>query len=192
MGGWEPPDGLYGEVVSIISGLQEELENYLNRPVEPIQIRENVFSDGKGCLYLSVTPVHKIVSYGVNSTFALPGIVGEIPSPMERDPSLLDDSRVIDKSNVDHNLLLPGGMQGLWPNTGYLVEYIGGYNGYTINSIKLALKRVAAREIATNHVDTSGLRIGITEQTDSGDQRYLGWAGEEFNRLQRYRRRLIV
>jgi hypothetical protein len=192
MGGLEPPDGMYNELALIISGLQQELENYLNRPVEPIQIRENVISDSKGCLYLGVTPVHKIISYGVNTVYAPEGIVGGLPSPMERDPILDPEARVVDKTNVNPNLLIPGGMRGLWPNTGYLVEYIGGYNGYATEAVKLALKRVAAREYSTNHVDTQGLRIGLFEQTEVGDQRYLGWAGEELKRLQRLRRRIVI
>lgn len=194
MGGLKPRPGMRKVMAEVIAGTQEALENYLNRPVEPVQIREYVVSNSKGFVHLSVYPVHRVLRYGVNVVPGYDELPVNIPPVMTRDPIHDVDDRVLDRAYPQPQSgfsIGPGGLYTYAPNTPVMVEYIGGLNGYTINAIKQAIKRVAAREWAENNVDTVGSRQGVVGETEVGDQRSIGWANDELRALQRHRRRVV-
>lgn len=184
----------------VLAGVQEELETYLNRPLEPVQIREAVVSDEAGVAYLSVTPVHKIVSVnwignyhdiGPQSPEAL-----FVPSPIDRDPLIGDDGRVIDLVGQSYSSfptpiaggVFLGGIRG-W----YVIEYVGGWIGASERGLKNSIIRVARREVEnTTNADQLSLRQGNGESATPGDTREIGWTMDELIRWDRLRRRVIV
>jgi len=195
LGGYDPEHpSMLEEMANILEGVQLQLETWLNRPVELVQVREVALTDGKGNLYLSVTPLRKLISYGVG--------VGSITAPettytpYTRTPDALIgvDGRMIEKT--DHRFAAPTYSNGRYfmgmPNTGYIVEYIGGIDGTQCPDIKLAIKRVAAREFTQAHVDVVGQRQGHAEDVEVGDNRTIGWTTAELTQLQRYRRRIAL
>lgn len=193
MGGLDLSDAQRETMKMIIAGVQESLEAFLNRPVEPVQVRELCEANYNGEAILSVTPVHNILSvqHVANGSNLISHVT--YPSPMERDVTLETDDRTLDKlpGAMTNYQIVPGGLKIGFKRT-VIVDYIGGYRGSTENAIKLAIMRVVAREWATNHVNTAGLRQGVTEQTEVGDSRFLGWATDELNALSRYRRRVVI
>src|SRR5690349_14309510 len=146
MGGMNPMPGQTETIAMILQGVQEQLELWLNRPVELVQIREIVRSDRQGYLHLSVTPIKKVVSVGVTS--AIDGVYPETgpvtPYTIVRDASLDEDARVIDRAYGFANNYQReyGGLRVNSPCTWYVVEYIGGYNGAQDNALRLAILRV--------------------------------------------------
>jgi hypothetical protein len=187
------------EAERTLSGVQQELETYCNRPLELVQIREVVRADWQGMANLSISPVWKIISnysldqldHGINV------FTPYIPPPMERDP-LIDEVTgrplvdMLTTPNVGEPMIIPGAMVVDLPTAYYVVEYIGGWNGYTINGLKQAIKRVAAREMEGQHDNTLSLRQGNAEAAAPGDSRPKGWTQEELQQFDRYRRRVIV
>ena len=193
LGGYEPPDGLQLEMVDVLQGTQQQLEVYLNRPVELVQVREIAYSDAIGRIYLSVTPVHKILSLGTDVTLSSAPSVTTTPYTMTADPSIGDEGRVIDRAGWrNRSNFRPGGLTVTYPNLAHVVEYVGGIDGNQHEDIKLAIKRVAAREYTQGHVDTAGLRVGQIEDVEAGDSRNPGWTNGELKSLERYRRRLFL
>ena len=196
MGGLNPLPGQTETIAMILQGVQEQLEKWLNRPVELVQIRENIRSDKQGFLQLSVTPLVKVLSVGnfmdVNTVYPEQDVVE--PYVISRDPSLDDDSRIIDKSyrfasNYGREY---GGIRVARSCTWHTVEYIGGYNGQDDAALKLSILRVAAREYRKNNVDNVGLNEGITDDVQPGDSRNVGWTKEELTQLERLRRRVYL
>ena len=180
-------------MASVIAGVQETLEAYLNRPVEPVQIREVAVANFQGVLYLSASPVWEVISCG--TTVDTAPLTRTITPVQERSPLLQEDGRLIDKwptAAGSFYRLVPGGLNVGMPGYAFYVEYIGGYKGYLDEALKLAIKRVAAREWASNHIGGSGNRVGQAEQTEVGDARFLGWSADELKMMQRLRRRLVV
>lgn len=194
MGGWN--DYNDGAISDVLLGVQQELETWLNRPLEYIQIREIVQSDRQGFLYLSVTPVRKVISCGVTTASDLIDVPDNLVEPyvMVRDALLDEDARIVDRTTAYTTSFRPAA-GGLWVNapfTSYLVEYIGGYNYYTDEALKLAIKRVAAREVRRYYVDDASMNLGGLDNTEQGDTRLVGWTKEELTRLERYRRRVYL
>jgi hypothetical protein len=194
LGGYQMTSGVEQEAVSILLATQQQLETYLNRTVELVQVREVALADGLGNLYLSVTPVRKIISYGVNVATQSTIDIQPIPYEMIPDLSLGDDARLIDKVSYKGAgaRFRPYGMNVPLSGYPYYIEYIAGLDGTKEEQIKAAIKRVAAREFIRNHVDTAGLRTGHVEDTEVGDTRTIGWTIGELQGLQRYRRRIVV
>lgn len=199
MGGLDPDqDGSHTGrelMASILAGTQEQLEIYLNRPIEYVQIREVVRSNSRGFLYLSVTPVRKIISCGVTTAYPTDLSENFIPPVMERDNLLDEEARLVDKTLEFGNgqpLVVPGGLQIGGGCSNYLVEYIGGYKGYADSAMKLGIMRVAAREYGVNNVSTAGMEVGQIDQTKDGDRRNVGWTTDELVKFQRHRRRIII
>lgn len=196
MGGMNPLPGATETIAMILQGVQEQLELWLNRPVELVQIRENVRSDRQGYLHLSVTPIKKVVSVGVTSAIDAvnpnTGIVN--PYTLVRDPSLDDDARVIDRaySYATNYQREYGGLRVNSPCTWYVVNYIGGYDGGQDSALKLAILRVAAREYRKNHVDQIGTREGTPDEVEPGDKKDVGWTKDELTQLERIRRRVYL
>lgn len=196
MGGMNPLPGQTETIAMILQGVQEQLEVWLNRPVETIQIRENVRSDRQGFLHLSVTPVQRVLSIGVTSAsdVAYPEENVVEKYPMVLDPSIPEDSRLVDRSpryasNYGREY---GGIRVNMPCTWHMVEYIGGYDGTNDHAMKLAILRVAAREYRKNNVSMAGLAEGTVDEVQPGDDRDVGWAANELKQLERHRRRVYL
>lgn len=187
------------EAESTLSGIQEELETYCNRPLELVQIRELVKADYDGYANVSISPVWKIISVQSmeSSPYSNAAFVPYIPAPMDRDP-LIDPTTgrpLVDwltTPNVGQPLAIPGAIMVDSPDLYYIVEYVAGWNGYTINGLKQAIKRVAAREMEGNHDNTLSLRQGAAEVAAPSDPRPKGWTDDELKKFDRYRRRVIV
>lgn len=195
MGGYGPQEGQTEVIAMILQGVQEQLELWLNRPVEIVQIRENVRSDRQGYLHLSVTPVKKVISVGVTTAIDTLTPETEVKNPytIVRDPALDDDARIIDKAYRSASTMREyGGLRVNSPCSWFTVEYLGGYDGIHDTALKLAIMRVAAREFRKNHIDTIGLREGTPDETDPGDDRNIGWTKDELTQLERIRRRVYL
>lgn len=186
----------------IIPGIQEELELFLNRPLEPVQVRESTYVDYEGKVTLSVSPVWRILSAQYSDGVVVPTTV-YYPPVTSQDPSV---QRRVDLSAVGMGALpyrLPVSALGLsmasygfgygYLNQTYLiVEYIGGYLGYTDNALKMNVLRVVARECERMFDDTASVRQGQLEAAGESDKREKGWTEDELNRLRRLKRRVIV
>lgn len=192
------------EAASILSGVQGELETYCNRPLELVQIRELVTTDGSGYANVSVSPVHKVIA----TTAVEAGMVTLpanfytpiYPAPMERDTLIGEAGRMIDNVRtggraVGDPLIVPGGIGIGAPNAIYVIEYIGGYDLVSMpqyQSVRTAIKRVAAREVGPMYDDTIDLRSGNAEKNREPDNRDKGWTEDELKKFDRLRRRVVV
>lgn len=196
MGGMNPLPGQTETIAMILQGVQEQLELWLNRPVETIQIRETVRSDRQGYLHLSVTPVQRVLSVGVTSAsdVAYPEVGVVEKYPMVRDATTSEDIRVIDRSPRYANNYQReyGGLRVNMPCTWHQVEYLGGYDGAQDNALKLAILRVAAREYRKNNTTEAGLNEGTIDEVQPGDNRDIGWTKNELTQLERLRRRVYL
>lgn len=192
------------EAQSILNGVQGELETYCNRPLELVQIRELVTTDGSGYANISISPVHKVIAMTAVEAgmVALPVnyYTPLYPAPMERDALIGGAGRMINNVRnsgqpVGDPLIVPGGIGVGVPNSVYVIEYIGGYDLKTMpqyESVRTAIKRVAAREVGPMYDDTIDLRSGSAEKNREPDNRGKGWTEDELLRFQRLRRRVIV
>jgi hypothetical protein len=70
------------------------------------------------------------------------------------------------------------------------VTYIGGYDGRNDEGLKVAILRVAAREISENQDETVGINAG--EVTGRPQPNILGWTTEELRQWDHLRRRVVV
>lgn len=199
MGGLALKDHQRDTMELIIKGVQRGLEDYLNRTIEPARVRERVKASNRGFLHLSNTPVIKVLSLDTNVN-SLDGYQGRTVTRLDPADSLLDDLTfdIDPEYQFDRypfsdgvNQIVPGGLS-VAPNQFYYVDYVGGLNGYLDSSFKLSIMRVVAREWASNHVYTEGLRSGTPDQTEVGDARFLGWSTDELKAFDRYRRRTVI
>lgn len=192
------------EAAEILSGVQGELETYCNRPLELVQIRELVTTDGQGYANVSVSPIHKVISRtAVEAGLIAPftGFFSPIyPAPMERDILVGEEGRMINNVRtgglaVGDPLIVPGGFGAGYPNSAYIVEYVGGYdlkNMPQYKSVQSAIKRVAAREVGPMYDDSIDLRSGDATKNREPDNRGKGWTDDELARFDRLRRRVVV
>lgn len=183
------------DAAATLLGVQNELEMYLNRPVQPLHIREARMSDTTGYLNLSVSPIWRIIKTDMVETLFQPDpfFTPPVLSPMEdqTDVVRLSIDYVRASTNFGDPLLVPGGYYIGYPNAWYIVEYVGGYMGYFDNALKQAIKRVASREVQQNHDDTLSLRDDAATEGRSRDQRETGWTEGELKKLDRLRRRVL-
>jgi hypothetical protein len=186
-------------IATILIGVQQELEEYLNRPVQIVQVREYIQCDVNGYANVKYAPVTKIISMTqLNSSFS--GWENEFtiafePPEFVRDISLSADAQVDDAWGTEpfgKPIVVPGaiyfGVPGVW----IAVEYLAGYNGYRNEQMRLGIMRVAAREVTGLHDNTLSLREGSAEPAANPDPRPKGWQPEELAAFDRYRRRVVV
>lgn len=192
LGGYEFTPGLEQEAINTLTAAQNQLETYLNRPVELVQVREATQADRFGRVFFSVTPVVKLIAWGNDVTIGTVPTTTIVPYTITPDPLIGDEGRVVDKLWVNYNNADLYELDTLLPNMRYIVEYIAGIDGTVHEDIKVAIKRVAAREYSRNHVATGGLRIGNIEDIEEGDTRNVGWTPSELQALQRYRKRIAL
>ncbi|AYQ99237.1 head-to-tail complex protein [Brevibacterium phage Cantare] len=180
----------------ILDGVINELEMYINRPVQVRNARELVRTDIAGFARLAYSPVQAVtkVSY-VNSSnlSAYPSRDYPIDELVE-DPNV----QVMDMvpANLGYGLITSGGINLGAPNAHFIIEYRGG-GGDRINqylpAIKLAVLRTASREWEHLHKDTVRINNGdIGDDVDPGVIKMRGWDTEELKKFDRIRRRAIV
>lgn len=182
-----------------LAGTQQDLENYLNRPLEPVQMREFAQSDGGGYFNTSVSPVLKVIRLDpVEIPYAhLP--LNWIGSPyaapvIERDALIGPNGKLLDHfmPTIGDPVVVPGGIFIGYDASWYAVEYVAGYNGFMDEGLKQAIKVVAARSMGTIHDDTLSLRSGNAERATEPDTRGQGWTMDEKMSWDRLRRRVVV
>lgn len=191
----------------LLMGVQQELENYLSRPLEPVQVREVLRADQRGYLNPSVTPIHKVILLEAVDTLETgfdPLYDGYVPPVAARDPLIGENGRLLDhlypvvNDPIIHGngiyigeMVQRGGFDGGF-NADYAVDYVGGYNGYVDSALKMDILRVAAREMAPNHDKTVSLRGDQAQAASEGDTRPRGWTLEELQGWDRLRRRVVA
>lgn len=181
-----------------LAGTQDDLEEYLNRPVEPVQMRELLVADAQGYVTPSITPILKVLSVtaATDVGFDLSGwATPYMPPVMERDP-LIDPTNGRMQDNllpvVGDPIILASGIFAGFPFSQFAVEYIGGYNGFHINGMKKAIMIVASRSMAPNHDKSFSLRKGDPEKSPETDPRVQGWTEDELKQWERQRRRVMA
>lgn len=185
----------------ILPGIQSELENYLRRPVELTHVREQLAADQEGYIWFTVTPVVDIVSVTRSD-----GDTISIPRPKPQPIPPMADIPIIERK-----LVLPGVGLGAYPYklyvgpllfnvpslfltqapVSYLAEYIGGIDGTSVPGLKMAILRVAAREVEKQFDETLSLRGGATEAASNSDDRPKFWTQEELEQWDTLRKPLV-
>jgi hypothetical protein len=186
----------------VLPGVQQQLEQYLGRPVEPMHVREaRPFTDGR--IWLTVSPVWQILSYDWQGqgTFQ-PTTYVPAPLPPSNMARTWDDASTGMNGSpngtfVDLGVMPPGYFFMASDIMSYvpvsvIVEYIGGYNGFADQALKLAIERVAAREVERLYDNTIGLRDGSGQPAGDSDPRPKGWQPDELAAFDRIRRRVVA
>lgn len=168
----------------VLDGVQQQLETYLNRPIQPVQVRERVRTDPFGDVYLSVSPVHTIISVRDEAGSVPQGVVDSTPLSEE------DYDRVYD-AMPDSWQIFPGGLHLGSTEKSYVVEYVGGYNGYVDQALKLSILEVASRTMTVNHDDVLTIRGDMAREVPA-ESMVKAWKPEELKMLERLRRRTVV
>jgi hypothetical protein len=196
MNGINLSDSQRSNVELLLRGTQEDLEDYLNRPVQPMQVREYLVTDAAGYANVRVSPVHKVLHAEPLEATQFPFLESAAfeSTPLVLDESLEEPARVLDLwgAGAGDYRIVPGGFYVGVPDAWYAVEYIGGYNGYADDKIKVAIMRVVAREVERNNDVTMNLRAGNADKGTESDSRASGWSPPELAAFDRLRRRVIV
>ena len=168
-------------------------DSYLHRPVEPVRSRELVRVDRSGFVNVRHTPVTavlRIQNYGSTLPAVPQNVVPNYTPATIPDVSLSDYAPV----NNGDNIIVPGGVKYGNPGDHVLIEYLaGGSKRITdrLPQIRLAIMRVAAREVQFMHDDTMSLRNAqASPLADTIPQK--GWTREELQRFDRLRRRMVA
>lgn len=193
----------------VLPGIQQELENYLNRPIEPMHVREARQPDCDGRIWPTVTPVIKMISIDyspVGGSVQTPNPPLYVPAALSPDPGVAREwDPAITPTQAPNWLVQQQGSSFItipgftWDPSmsvtmpGYvLIEYIGGYNGYIDTALKLDILRVAAREVERVYDNAVTLTDGAAQQKVSSDPRTKGWTPDELAQWDRLRRRVVV
>ena len=186
-------------VEEVLAGIQQDLEDHINRPLQPVQVREYIQTDSLGYANVRVSPVWKVIRRdqmdGMTSFLSYDLTTPYVPPVLERDPLIGEDGTVIDYWGVESwgaPIHVPGGIFIGVPDTWFAIEYVGGALGFMNQKVKLAIMRVAAREVTGLHDNTLSLRQGNAEPAADPDPRPKGWTDEELQRFERMRRRVII
>lgn len=169
----------------VLDGTQQQLELYLGRPVQPVQVREKRRSDGSGDLALSVTPVAQVISIRMVNQTDL-SIPSKDTTPLSED----EIDRLWD-GMPEPLTAVPGGLHVGRAFGWYIIEYIGGYNGYVDDALKLAILEVASRTMTVNHDDVLSIKDDIAREPANAASIQKGWRPEELQQFDRLRRRIV-
>lgn len=169
----------------VLDGTQQALELHLNRPVQPVQVRETRRSNGSCDLHLSVTPVHTVISIRVVGQSNL--------STYTPDTTALSSGELdrIWDAMPEMDCIVPGGITVGSPDTWYTVEYIGGYNGWVDDALKLAILEVASRTMTYDHDDVLTIKDDMASEPSRTASIVKGWKPEELAMFDRLRRRTV-
>lgn len=141
-------------ITDVLAGVQSQLEDFLQRPIEPRQFTEVVRASHEGYVLPKYTPVVSI-------------------DAIENWTGALTYEKGI-------------GVYVASPYTDWSVTYTAGLDGSEIPGMKLAIMRVAKREVQNLHDDTLGVK---DLQTDDVPPLSEGWTQDELWRFARYKRR---
>lgn len=169
----------------VLDGTQQQLEIYLGRPIQPVQIREKRRSDGMGDLSLTISPIYKVITLRSMSATESASLSTDT-TPLSED----EVSRVVDNM-PEERIIVPGGVYVGRSFSWYLVEYIGGYNGYVDDALKLAILEVASRTMTVNHDDVLSIKDNIAREPANSPALRKGWQPEELQQFDRLRRRTV-
>lgn len=170
----------------ILDATQQQLEAILNRPLEQIQVREKVRTDHTGEAVLSYSPIQRILTaqalnYSQATVTALTPEVMQVTSA----------ERVVDMQPLQNNIV-PGGFFIGRPWTWYVIEYLaGGIAHPYVDSVKLAILRVASREMTFNHDDVLSIKDDFAREPANAESIRKGWTPEDLAPLDRLRRRTV-
>lgn len=167
---------------TVLDGVQQSLELYLGRPVQVVQVREKRRSNADGDLMLSVTPVYTIIGVRI-ATDAM-------TYPPDITPMSAQEADRVWDAMPANSPIVPGGIYVGTPNTWFIAEYTGGYNGYIDDSLKLAILEVASRTMVPNHDDTLTIKDDVAREP-VGQPMVKGWTPEELQQFDRIRRRMV-
>ena len=180
-------DGQVSEATILLSGLQEEIETFLNRPVEPTLVRELASADANGIARLAVTPVisvFEVSRFGTTNNTVTSSWTSIAPKDRDGYP----EGRKM--AFMGNGYIVPGGVRVGVPGVSYFVEYVGGLTGTPVAGIKRAILQIAARTWTAERGDAVALQDGNPSDTDNlvGPS---GWTYEELGRFARYQRRVV-
>jgi hypothetical protein len=171
----------------VLDGTQQELETYLGRPVQPVQVRERRMANRAGDLVLSVTPVFQVLSLRrVTSTDFV-----TLDEPDITPLTVTDVDRLWDAMPVS-TMIVPGGVYVGTPGVFWNIEYVGGYNGYQDAALRLKILEVASRTMTVDHDDTLTIKDDIAREPSRAASMEKGWTEEELVRYDRLRRRTAL
>jgi hypothetical protein len=181
----------------IIPGIQQQLELYLNRPVELVQVRESLRPEADGYIYFTYAPVRKLIAATWSSA-----VEPVVYTPYTPAPPVLDSGitrPVIDLTapsvtgSAYRHYMGVSGFPGLFiGRDAYVVaDYVAGHDGRNDMALKTALLRVTAREVERQFDTTLGLRSGSLENASESDERLKGWTRDELKGFDRLKRRVI-
>lgn len=201
---WTPRQAMHVEYV-VLPGVQRELETYLNRPVEAMHVREARIPDCEGRVWPTVTPVWQVLAIDYTPAGGSPIVPTGYAPPVPLAP-IVQTARQWDPAGTQMQapnwaiqqgqpyIVIPGYWDPSISLSGQyvLVEYIGGYNGYVDEALKLAILRVAAREVERLYDNAVSLRDGSGVAVSPSDPRNKGWTAEELAQFDRLRRRVVV
>lgn len=186
---------------TVIPGVQQELETYLNTPVELVQVRESLTPETDGYIYFTYAPVRRVLSVVWSAEGAVPLTLTQYvpPSPVP-DPSV--GRPVIDRTApaaTSSSYRYQVGLQafpGVILASNYVpyvvVDYIAGTDASKNAGLKLAMLRVIAREVERVFDTSSAIRSGNLEPATQSDTRIKGWSLEELKAWDRLKRRVIL
>ena len=194
MGNPQWSDSQRANAAQVLLGVQDDLEDYLNRPLSPVQVREVVQCDEGGYVNARYAPVIKVIS----TEAVQQGFAALTSTQITVKQIVADDmaDRIADFAPptgtvIGNPLIVPGGWYVGDPGNWYLVEYIACYIG-PLEKFKLAIKIVAARIFAPNNSDTINFREDRGETAENSDDRPIMWTEEELQQFDRARRRVIA
>ena len=179
------------DAASRLAGTQSKLELYLNRPIQPVRVRQMVQVDMDGFAYLYVSPIWTVneVKY-VDGTAAMNAPAVTLTALDVADP-------VVEQDWIKGNLAgeIPAiGSGGIYlGSAGWaLVDYIGGYNGFVDEGLKDDIKRVTSRGFDVAHNDFISLQDSTASEGRKPDQRSPNWERDELEAWDRLRRRVVA
>lgn len=209
MGNMELTPEQEAEAEEILSGVQGELERYLNRPVEPVHVRESRPVDERGFIVFTVTPVIRInfIKDPEGNDITLPTAVS-LP-PIAAVPGVdrtWDRVGAGEVSGAPYEFFVGYGNWFMPPDSlGWVIgdplspygrsfycDYVGGYNGESDDDMVNAIKRVAARECERQFDDTLTIRGASQDAALQSDSRNKGWTTDELKEFSRVRRRIAT
>lgn len=171
MSGWRYSDVQLQDAQAILDGVQSDLELYLNRPLQRRRLLEQVTADFQGRAWMKVTPI--VAVHGFKRENAVTGLHEPIPG-------MTFDYR------KGSNFIRIGA------HATVLVDYTAGINADVQPNVKLAIKRVAAREFTMKHDDTVTLENTEGRVPEDATPTEKGWTVLELAKFDRMRRRTIV
>jgi len=184
----------------VIPGVQQQLEAYLNTPVELVQVRESLAPETDGFVYFTYAPVRKLLSLVWSSTGATPlTIMQYVPDAIPVDPSV--SRPVVDRTMAATSASAYRYQVGLQNFPGYVAssispyvvaDYVAGVDASKNAGLKMSMLQVIAREVERVFDTSSAIRNGSLEPATQSDTRIKGWTMEELKIWDRLKRRIIL